>query len=314
MQILNRFNKFIEKWMALVTPACLVFGVLFPQIAKHGVPFVPFVFAFITFTGALKSQFRDVANVFKTPWVLLVVMVLLHLVIPGVACGLGNLIFPDNSNLITGIVLEFAVPTAVVSLMWVTIYSGDNAMSLALVVIDTVLAPFLIPATLHVMVGSRVQIDVTQMMRQLIFMVALPAVLAMTLNQCSKGKAQKVLPSKLAPFSKLALIFVVASNSSGVAPYIRHMNLERVKVAGVILLLAAGYAIGLFIARLMHQNRETQISMMYGAGMRNISAGAVIAATSFPGEVLFPVMIGTLFQQVLAALYGKIVCERNEDK
>lgn len=147
--------------------------------------------------------------------------------IPGVACGLGNLIFPDNSNLITGIVLEFAVPTAVVSLMWVTIYSGNNAMSLALVVIDTVLAPFLIPATLHVMVGSRVQIDVTQMMLQLIFMVALPAVLAMTLNQCSKGKAQKVLPSKLAPFSKMALIFVVASNSSGVAPYIRHMNLER---------------------------------------------------------------------------------------
>ena len=54
--------------------------------------------------------------------------------------------------------------------------------------------------------------------------------------------------------------------------------------------------------------------MMYGAGMRNISAGAVIAATSFSGEVLFPVMIGTLFQQVLAALYGKIVCERNKGK
>ena len=65
---------------------------------------------------------------------------------------------------------------------------------------------------------------------------------------------------------------------------------------------------------MMHQDREKQISMMYGAGMRNISAGAVIAATSFPGEVLFPVMIGTLFQQVLAALYGKIVCERNKDK
>lgn len=51
--------------------------------------------------------------------------------------------------------------------------------------------------------------------------------------------------------------------------------------------------------------------MMYGAGMRNISAGAVIATTSFPGEVLFPVLIGTLFQQVLAALYGKILCDNS---
>ena len=47
--------------------------------------------------------------------------------------------------------------------------------------------------------------------------------------------------------------------------------------------------------------------MIYGSGMRSISAGAVIAAAYFPGEVLFPVMIGTLFQQVLAACYGKLI-------
>ena len=35
MKTLYRFNSFIEKWMALVTPACLAFGVLFSQIAKH---------------------------------------------------------------------------------------------------------------------------------------------------------------------------------------------------------------------------------------------------------------------------------------
>jgi len=110
----------------------------------------------------------------------------------------------------------------------------------------------------------------------------------------------------------MALIFVVASNSSGVAPYVRHMTVERFEVAGLILCLAAGgYLVGMGIARFMGQDRDTQISMMYGAGMRNISAGAVIATTSFPGEVLFPVLIGTLFQQVLAALYGKILCDNS---
>lgn len=98
MKGLYKFNDFIERWMAFVTPSCLLFGVLFPQIAKHGVPYVPYVFAFITFTGALKSRFRDVANVFKAPWALLVIMLLLHLVIPGVACGVGNLVFPDNAK------------------------------------------------------------------------------------------------------------------------------------------------------------------------------------------------------------------------
>ena len=62
--MLRKFNSFIEKWMALVTPTCLLLGVCFPDIAKCGLPYVPAVFAFITFAGALKSRFRDVANVF----------------------------------------------------------------------------------------------------------------------------------------------------------------------------------------------------------------------------------------------------------
>ena len=52
---------------------------------------------------------------------------------------------------------------------------------------------------------------------------------------------------------------------------------------------------------------QSTVSMIYGSGMRNISAGAVIAGAYFPAEVLFPVMIGTLFQQILAAFYGSMV-------
>ena len=63
--MLRKFNSFIEKWMALVTPTCLLLGVCFPDIAKCGLPYVPAVFAFMTFAGALKSRFKDVANVFR---------------------------------------------------------------------------------------------------------------------------------------------------------------------------------------------------------------------------------------------------------
>ena len=52
---------------------------------------------------------------------------------------------------------------------------------------------------------------------------------------------------------------------------------------------------------------QSTVSMIYGSGMRNISAGAVIAGAYFPAECLFPVMIGTLFQQILAAFYGSLV-------
>ena len=311
--MLRKFNSFIEKWMALVTPTCLLLGVCFPDIAKCGLPYVPAVFAFMTFAGALKSRFKDVANVFRHPGSLLIIMLLVHVVIPTASCGAGHLFFGNNMELITGMVLEFAVPTAVVSLMWVTIYDGNSPLSLSLVVLDTVLAPFLIPATLKILLGSAVTIDPARMMRELIFMVAFPAVVAMVLNQITDGKVMETWPGKLAPLSKLALIFVVTSNSSKVAPYIRDMNMQRVKVALAILVLAAsGYALGWFVAYIFRKDRSTAVSMMYGTGMRNISAGAVIAAAYFPGEVMFPVMIGTLFQQVLAALFGKLLAQKKE--
>ena len=284
--MLEKFNSFMEKWMAFVTPACLLTGVLFPDIAKHGVPYVTYAFAFMTFIGALKSRFRDVADVFKRPLPLILMLLILHVLGP----------------------LEFSVPAAVISLMWVSIYNGNSPLSLSLVVIDTILAPFLIPAVLKLLVGSSVKMDTVGMMKELVFMIALPAVLAMCLNEVSHGKVMETWPKKLAPFSKMCLIFVVTSNSSKVSPYMKHLNGERLEVAAAILVLAAGgYAIGWVIAILTRQNKEATVSMIYGSGMRNISAGAVIAGAYFPAETLFPVMIGTLFQQILAAFYGSMM-------
>ena len=305
--MLQRCNRFLEKWMFLVTPCCLAAGVLFPSVAGLGVPYVPLVFAFMTFIGGLKSSFRDVAAVFRSPLPLLACLVTLHLVLPAAACGLGRLLFPDNPNVVTGMVLEFSVPAAVVGLMWVSIYRGNSPLSLALVILDTLLAPFLIPLTLRLLVGSQVAIDTSRMMEELIFMIALPALLAMVLNQLSRDRVKETWPARLAPYSKFCLIFVVTANSSEVAPYIRHLNTQRLLAAGCILLLATcGYVIGWLLALLFRQPHDITVSMIYGAGMRNISAGAVIASTYFPAEVVFPVMIGTLFQQILAALFGML--------
>lgn len=165
----------------------------------------------------------------------------------------------------------------------------------------------LIPLTLRLLVGSQVAIDTSRMMEELIFMIALPALLAMVLNQLSRDRVKETWPARLAPYSKFCLIFVVTANSSEVAPYIRHLNAQRLLAAGCILLLATcGYVIGWLLALLFRQPHDITVSMIYGAGMRNISAGAVIASTYFPAEVVFPVMIGTLFQQILAALFGML--------
>lgn len=311
MRMMYAFNKFIEKWMPLVTPLCLLTGVLFPDQLSHILFIVPYVFAFMTFCGSLSSQFRDVKQVFERPLPLIVTLLIIHFVMPSLACIVGSLLFPQNSYLITGMVLEFVVPSAVVSFMWVSIYHGSGPFTLSVVLIDTLLAPFLVPLSLHLLLGSNVQVDSLGMMKELLLMVAIPAILAMTLNQVTAGKMKQILSPKLAPFSKIALMIVVCVNSSKVSPFIKHMTPLLFAVTGTILLIAVlGYSLGWIAALLLKQKRELIVSMTFSSGMRNISAGAVIAATYFPAEVMFPVMIGTLFQQILAAIFAQLITKR----
>ena len=135
--ILKRANAWIEKWIAFVTPTCLLLGVLFPEIAGRGVAYVPVVFAFMTFTGALKSSFKDIGAVLRKPLPLLLILAVLHVVMPCAAWSVGEMFFAGNRELITGMVLEFSVPAAVVGMMWVSIYKGDSSITLSLLVIDT---------------------------------------------------------------------------------------------------------------------------------------------------------------------------------
>lgn len=305
MHGLYAFNSFAEKWMPLVTPTCLLIGVLFPGPLSHILFLVPFIFAFMTFSGSIKSSFIDIVDVFRHPLPLLVTFFLLHIAVPFCAHMIGILFFPQYPYLVTGTVLEFVVPGAVVSLMWVAIYNGSGPFTLSLVLTDTLLSPVVVPLSLRLFIGSKVHINVGQMMTELLFMIAIPAFLAMLLNQFTKGRYKKPLSRNLAPFGKIALILVVTLNSSRVAPFIRHMTPVLFESAFVILIVAiSGYALGWLCALLTKQKRGFIVSMTFGAGMRNISAGAVIAGAYFPPEVMFPVMIGTIFQQLLAAFYG----------
>ena len=311
IHMLSSLNSFIEKRMAIVTPLCVLAGVAFPEITGKWQPLVPFIFAFMTFIGGLKSSVPELIDVIRKPRPLLLSLLGLHVIVPLLALLVGNLLFPGDDNVITGMVLEFIVPSAVVGLMWSSIYHGSSPLSLALVIIDTVLAPFSIPLTLHILLGEIVHIDAAEMMQELLFMIAVPAVLAIILNEATHGFTRCVWPGKLAIVSKLCLILVVSSNSSKISSYVRNIAPRDFLIALAILLIAAsGYAVGWLLANLLHEKYEIKTSMMFGCGMRNINAGAVIAGSYFPAEVMFPVMVGTLFQQLLAVAYGTLLTHR----
>lgn len=308
MEAWKRFGGFVGSHMAFVSPTCVVLGVLFPDQLSVLRPAVTALFAFMTFQSSLSNTFGNLARTVRRPAPLVATLLLATALMPCAACVLATALFGASPNLVCGIVLEYSVPVAVVSAMWTNMLGGDPALSLATILVSTVAAPVTIPLTLHLLLGQTVEVDAARMMGEMVVSIALPALAGTLLNDASRGWAARDLSPALSPAGKIALVLVILSNSTGVAPYVRTLTPQLVGVMAFICAFSVGgYALGLAAARLMRRPREQEVSMTYLVGMRNISAGAVIAAEYFPGEVMFPVVIGTLFQQVIAACFGTVL-------
>jgi bile acid:Na+ symporter, BASS family len=307
--MLFKINKVLEKLMPVITPTSVVIGVLLTAWLLPFVYLVPWIFAFMTFSGSLNSNFHDLKRVILHPKPIIICFVILHVIMPLLALGVGTLFFSGDVYTITGIVIAFVIPTGIMSLIWVTIYKGNIALTLSIILLNTMLSPLIITYSLKLLVGSNVAIDQWGMMSGLFWMIVVPSLLGMFLNHATKGNVKKSLSPKLAPFTKIGLGLVVAINSAAVAPFLADVSWKLVGIIVTILLLAfTGYVFGGLAAKyLFHWKHEDIVALTFNSGMRNISAGAVIAITFFPPPVAIPVISCMLIQQLLASFFGQML-------
>ena len=303
--MLQQINRQLEKCMPAITPISVIIGVILTDSFKSYSYLVPWIFAFMTFAGSLSSNFKSLRQVISHPLPMLTALLILHVIMPAWAWGIGHLIFSKDMFTVTGLILAVMIPTGITSFIWISIYKGNIALALSLILIDTFLSPFIVPYSLSLFVGEKIVMDVFGMMKGLFGMVVIPSILGMFLNELTAGKVKETLGTKLAPVSKVGLAAVVMINSSIIAPHLSHIDGKLILIAVVVFGIASsGYLFSWLISSLFKWGRDDTVTLVFTGGMRNISAGAVLAVSYFPAPVAVPVVIGMLFQQVLASLYG----------
>lgn len=304
------FGKFMAGHMVLIVPFCLAGGIFLPGVFSRLDPIVPALFALMTFQGSLASGFDDLLSCLRRPAPLLAALLVTSVAMPALSCALARAIFHDPQTT-CGIVLEYSVPIGVVSIMWVGLFDGDVSLGLATLMVSTLLSPFSIPLMLWVLVGATVSMDSLSMMREMLSMIALPALAGMTLNQLSHGWGGRVLSPVMSPACRVILALIITANATGISDSMLHLNPRLLEIMLFVGCFASsGFVVGLLLGRLMGLERRRAVTLTFDCGLRNISAGAVIAESYFGPAVMFPVMMGTLFQQFLAAAFGSLLRHR----
>lgn len=303
--MLQQLNLRLNKMMPLITPISIVLGIIFSAYLKDLSFLVPWLFACMTFEGSLGMNVKSLKNALAHPFPVFIALGILHILMPLWAWAVGHVAFSGDSYIITGLVLGMVIPTGVTSFIWVSIYKGNSALTLAIILIDSLLSPFIVPYSLSLFVGQKVEMDTSGMMSGLLFMIVIPSIAGMILNELTKGKIKDVWKPRLAPISKVFLSLVVMLNGAVIAPYFKHIELKLIFTILIVLFISIfGYVFSFIIAKLLKFDREMVVTLTYSSGMRNISAGSVIAISYFPSSVVFVVVVGMLFQQTIASGFG----------
>ena len=303
-------NNRLDKLMGILTPAGVCIGLLLGYRVSWLKPLVTYLFAFVTFSGSLGMKFSDFLYLKKKPSTVIIAIASSHIIMPTVVYIIASLFLTGMEDTVTGFILLYANPTAVVSYIWSSIYKGNDILSLSLILISTLIAPIVTPYTTSLFTHSSIKIDTTGMMFSLLYMVVIPCIIGVIVNTLSKGKAKNEVNPYLKPFTKFALLIVSIINTSQIAGKLS-LEPSLLKIAGLNIFFAfLGFFLGYAISKIMRFSAEDIVSVSYTVGLRNISAALVLAVNFFPPETSIPVLIGITIQQIIAAIFGSAFLAR----
>ncbi|MCL2214088.1 MAG: hypothetical protein FWC06_02645 [Treponema sp.] len=309
--ILYKLNFQLNRFIPVTTPLAVALGLFFSGVFINLRPFVIVLFAVMTFSGALKLTASELGAAVKNPLPILLFFVTSHIIMPFAALLSSSLII-SNPDIITGFVLMFAGPTAVSGFIWVSIFKGDKALALTLILLDTMLAPLVVPVTLSVFIGAKVLMDMSGIVFSLFLMVVVPTIIAVAINEFSKGKIPEFICPAVEPFAKICLFLVIAANTSAVASAISLTDpVSWITAALCITLTITGFLIAKLNGVIGKCSVEKGTSLILAGGLRNNSVVMTIAVTFFPEAAVFPSLLTIIFQQTIAVVMGKLLIKKS---
>ena len=251
---------------------------------------------------ALGCHARQVLDTFRNPWLLLLILGIVHLVAPFIVYQFGVQLFGADSPYVIGMVLFTIIPLGISSIIWVGIARGHVALTLSLVVIDTLLAPLIITGLLKLYFGAQISLDYWQLLRELTFMIVLPTILGVLVNTWTNGRFHERTREYTLPTTKIAFVLVVMINVAAITPYMNVLRDDLLRIVPVTLaVVLLGYILG-FVVCLLPGGRQWLTTVPYLTGIRNISLGIVVGLQYFGPLAAVPVVLAILVQQPIATI------------
>lgn len=197
-----------------------------------------------------------------------------------------------DAELAIGVLLLMSVPSGTSAPVLTDLLRGNAALAMSLTIITSLLAPFTIPVLFHFLVDQQVEVQHTRLFFDAASMIFVPMIVSIIL----KRSIPKLIKGAVPYFNtiNILLLFMIVATSFGSARSTLLAN--PLSLLGDILIMyllsILVHAFGFLIA--MGRSKEDRIAIIVERAYMNNGLAIVLAATSFPPNILILMVISEI--------------------
>ncbi|MCA9263313.1 MAG: bile acid:sodium symporter [Planctomycetales bacterium] len=286
--------------------------------------------AFLLFNAGVGTRVSELPGLVRHPSVLVlgvlgVVAIPLALVFAVALMGQWWTEPNEVQQLLVGLSVLAAMPIAGASPAWSQNSNGNLTLSLGLLLVSTILSPLATPLVLRAVqcetTGSyaralgHVAGGRTQLL--LCVYVILPVVAGILVRTSVGTSRTLVVRPYLKSINFVLLLLLAYANASICLPKtLAKPDFDFIfpVLAISTLLCAVSFACAFGLAKMVRAERANGISLLFGIGMRNTSAGLVLASIMLERlpQVLLPIIFYSLLQNVVAAVTSNLLQRKDK--
>lgn len=206
--------------------------------------------------------------------------------IPFLAAAVGLLFFSDKPYMALGLLLAGLVPTSGMTISWTGFAKGNMSAAIKMTVIGLVLGSLATPLYVKGLMGASIDMSLTAVFRQIIFIVFLPMVLGFAtqrvlVKRYGLMRFQGEIGPRFPPLSTLGVLGIVFV---ALALKARTIAASPEVLTDILIPLVLLYGVNFLLSTLVGKwllPRGDAIALVYGSVMRNLSIALAIAINAF---------------------------------
>lgn len=272
----------------------LILGFVFPQVGLLWKPYLAILLMLLMFSVTLSIEPNEIARSMGNYRVLAMGLFTVFVLTPSLSLIAKALFSPI---VYAGTVLAFCCPSAIATTFWTKVFKGDVATAIVISTIANLISIATIPATMLILVGTVVNVDIVSMMINLGEIVLIPIIASFLLRKFIHVDWNKLSSygSKIEPGILCLLVW------GSIAPGVEYAlnNITEFILLNIFMFgtLASAFTLTHLLTRRFGHKKAKSIEI--ATTVKNAALSLVVGLTAFGPQILPPLIANLVAQNLL---------------